>query len=290
MSRSDDRVGLVVPLPVVEWRTVVQADSPGRQATVGRLRELRKKNLVGAGVTVAHREGRRLRGRSTYYSVLAALAVRSRADGHDPDAAFLTDAASALESRFAEALREFLARRPLRDLPEAPFFPDLAAATAERLADWSRLPEDVLAAAVVSEVEGGRAHLEGTSARGEPVTVDLPRALLDRDELTTGDLVWVSARLLGSAALVEVLPAVELRLDVAGLEAGSPLRLLSAPAGGRPPAGSPGSDGLEADERAAMAASYRATAAASLDPEDLASLRQDASAGRLPRRSLRPAG
>lgn len=289
MSRSDVPAGLVVPVPVVEWRTVVQADSPSREATVGRLRELRKKGLVAAGVTVAHREGRRLRGRSTYYSVLAVLAARSRADGHDRDAAFLGGAASALEARFAEALREFLAHHPVRDLPEAPFFPELAAATAERLAAWSRLPEDVLAAAVVSEVEGGRAHLEGTSARGEPVTVDLPRALLDRDELTTGDLVWVSARLLGSAALVEVLPAVEVRLDVAGLEAASPLRLLSAPAGARPPADWPGSDGLDADERAAAAATYRATAAASLDREDLASLRLDASA-RLPRRSLRPAG
>jgi hypothetical protein len=289
MTRSDKAAGLVVPLPVVDWRTVVEADRPGRAATVGRLRELRKKNLVAAGVTVARREGGRLRGRSTYYSVLTALAARSRADGHHRDAAFLGDAASALESRFAGSLREFLTHRPLRELPEAPFFAELARATAESLSAWSRLPEDVLAAAAVSEVEGSRAHLEGTSARGEPVTVDLPRALLDRDGLTAGDLVWVSARLLGSAALVELLPAVEVQLDVQGLDADSPLRLLSGQVPAAAP-GQPGSDGLDAGERTAAAAKYREAVAASLSPGELAGLRQDAAAGRLGRRSLRPAG
>jgi hypothetical protein len=282
---------VIVPMPVVDWKTVVQTDNPAREATRARLRELRQKKLVAAGVTVSRHKGRKLQGRATYYSVLAALAARCRQEGQDDDADFLADAASQLESRFAARLRQFLTHHPLKALPEAQFFDELTKATAEKLAGWTRLPDELLAAAQVSDIEAGIAHLEGTSPRGDPVAVDLPRALLDRQELATGDLVWVSTRLLGSATLVEVLPAVRVWHDMKDFNA-HPLRLLSALAGAGTPINSSarGSDGLDPDERMALAARFRATAGADLTTEDLADLRRDAAAGQLPRQRLRPAG
>lgn len=301
MDRADDACrpagarggGVVVPMPVVEWKTVVQADNPAREATLGRLREMRKKKLVADGVTVSRRGGRRLQGRSTYYSVLTVLAARCRRGRREHDAAVLADAAAGLESQFAERLKQFLTHHTLQALPEAAFFDEMTKATAERLAGWARLPEELLAAAKINDIDAHTAHLEGTTPQGEPVSVDLPRALLERQALTTGDLVWVSTRLLEAGALVEVLPAVRVWLEMEDLKAHSPLQLLSAATDVSAPDNSParqGSDGLDVDERMALSARFRATAGASLSAEDLADLRQDAAAGRLPRRRLRPAG
>jgi hypothetical protein len=179
-----------------------------REPTRGRLRELRKKDQVSAGVTVWHRGRRGLHGRSTYYSVLSAIAARSRQGGHDEEAEVLEQAASKLESQFSERLEQFLSHHSLAQLPQAEFFSELTAATAESLARWSGLVPTLLAAARVHEVEADVAHLEGSSPRGGSVAVDLPRALLERQRLKTGDLVWVFSRMVGDAALVELLPAV----------------------------------------------------------------------------------
>jgi hypothetical protein len=282
---------VVLPLPVIDWTTVVKADNPMREPTRGRLRELRKKHRVSAGVTVWHRDRRGLRGRSTYYSVLSALATRSRQEGHDKEAEALEGAASQLECQFSERLELFLSHHRLAQLPQAEFFDELTAATAEMLADRSTLLQTLLAAARVHEVEGDVAHLEGSSPRGGPVAVDLPRALLERQCLRSGDLVWVFSRVVGDVALVELLPAIRIEMhpgnpgqDLTGLR--SLVDVADAPEG--PPAEE--SDGLTAEERDDYAERFKASVGGDLTTAELSDLQADVAAGRLPRRRLHPAG
>ncbi|MBO0805664.1 MAG: hypothetical protein J2P25_21635 [Nocardiopsaceae bacterium] len=144
---------VVLPAPVVDWATVVRAGSPAREPTRGRLRELRKKGQLDEGITVTRRGEHGLEGRANYYSVLSMLAARCRQAGHDDDAVELERAGSELEARFRERLQSFLGRHALSELPEADFSDELTAATAERLAGYRRLREELLAAAVVVNAE-----------------------------------------------------------------------------------------------------------------------------------------
>jgi hypothetical protein len=281
---------VVLPVPVVDWTTVVKAGNPGKEPTRGRLRELRRKRHLTDGITVTRRGDRSLQGRANYYSVLSALAARSRQEGNDEDAAELERSASELETRFRERLQQFLCAHDLEDLPEADFCEELAAATAKRLAGWRRLHQALLAAAVVVGTDGNIAHLHGTSPRGEPVEVDLPQLLLERQSLTVGDTVWVLSRVVGDAVLVELLPAIRVQLpnwkrerirtELAGLVD------ITWPQESRVA----GDDGLAEDDRAARAEHYRSTVAADLTMEQMAQLKAAAAAGQIPRRRLRPAG
>lgn len=262
-----------------------------REPTRGRLRELRKKRRVGAGVTVWRRGRRGLQGRSTYYSVLAALAARSRQEGRSEEAEALERSASQLEVQFSKRLELFLSQHSLAQLPQAEFFNELTVATAERLADWNGVCQALLAAARVREVEDDVAHLEGLSPRGGPVAVDLPRALLERQSLKPGDLVWVLSRVVGDAALVELLPAVRIQMQSDAQEQGRKLGSLAVDVVYIPEF-HPGdeSDGLTAEERDDYAASFNAGVGADLTSAELSDLRADVAAGRLARRRLRPAG
>lgn len=281
---------VVLPLPVIEWPEVVKADDPTREVTRGRLRELRKKRRITDGVTVLNRGSRGLHGRSTYYSVLSALAARCWRQGHEEEAAGLEQAATRLEEQFSARLESFLSRHSLAQLPEAEFFDELTAATAQGLAERSHAFDGLLAAARVGEIQDDVAHLEGSSPRGEPVAVDLPRVLLERQSLKAGDLVWVLSRVVGDAALVELVRATEVQVEVSMPEH-TPIGLLSLgdvdPAAGRP---GEKSDGLNDEERAEYAARFQATVGADLSAEDMEDLRVAAAAGQVPRRRLRPAG
>jgi hypothetical protein len=281
---------VVMPCPVVPWTTVVQADDPTRTATLGRLRELRKKHRVTAGVTVPRRGEHRLEGRATYYSVLSVLATRCRQEGYDEDAAEMVQAAEKVEDDFSERLKTFLSDHTLADLPSAEFFNDLATTTAKCIAVWGRRAPDLLAVARVNEMAGVLAHLEGTAADGEPVSVDLPRALLDRQSLATGALVWVFSRSVGDAAMVELLPAM--RVAVQTEAAGDTFRALAKFF--EPPLASPpsdvASDGMTDEERGVFANRFNATVGANLSPEDVARLQGYVAVEGVPKRRLRPAG
>jgi hypothetical protein len=283
--------GVVLPLPVVDWTAVLKADNPMREPTRGRLRELRKKHQVSAGVTVWRRDRHGLQGRSTYYSVLSALAARIRQAGNGGEAEALEGAASQLETQFAERLEQFLSQHSLAKLPQAEFFGELTAATAERLAGWDGLGQALLAAARVHEVGVDIAHLEGSSPRGGPVAVDLPRALLDRQGLGPGDLVWVFSRVVGDAAIVELLPAIRIEMgaDESALTLSTVDSLLDTADVYRGPRADD-SDGLTDEDRDDHAERFRAAVGGNLSTEDVSDLRADATAGRLPRRRLHPAG
>lgn len=283
---------VVLPLPVIDWTAVLKADNPMRKPTRGRLRELRKKHQVSAGVTVWNRDRRGLQGRSTYYSVLSALAARSRQEGHDGEAEALEMDASKLEGQFSERLELFLSQHSLAQLPQAEFFSELTFATAVKLVEWGGLVQALLAAARVHEVEGDVAHLEGSSPRGGPVAVDLPRALLDRQCLKTGDLVWVFSRVVGEAALVELLPAVRMELHPDHSGGGLPgLRSLVDVADALEEPYAEESDGLTVEQRDEHAERFKAGVGGNLTEAELSDLLADVAKGRLPaRRRLHPAG
>jgi hypothetical protein len=281
---------VVLPRPIVTWRTLVQADDPMRPATIGRLRELRKKHRVSDGVTVPVRGERHLEGRATYYSVLSVLATRSRHEGHEEAAAQMVEAAGHLEVAFSDRLKDFLSDHALAELPTAVFFEELTTETAKSAGFWTKHPDDLLAIGRVSVIESELARLEGISPRGEQVAVDLPSALLERQALGIGDFVWIFNRFLGdAAALVELLPAIGVGVDMSKLSdspaiPASPLWAISLALGAA-------SDGLTSELRIAYANRFAAGVGANLTADDLARLREDAAAGRVPRRRLlRPAG
>ena len=281
---------IVLPFPVIDWTAVVKAGDPTREATRGRLRELRKKLQLTGGVTVPLRGSRGLEGRATYYSVLSALAAKSRRAGYIEDAERLETGASVLEREFATRLERFLTQHSLPQLAEADFFYDLTGATAQWIGECKHLPQTLLATARVDEIEGDVAHLEGSSPQGAAVAIDLPRALLDRQSLTTGDVLWVFSFVVGDAALVELLPAIRvrrLRLDRLEFAFAEMLNALTvAPASDL----AERADGLTAEERAEYATQFRSTIGADLTANEISDLRGDLAAGRVTLRRLRPAG
>lgn len=218
------------------------------------------------------------------------LAARCRQEGHDEDAAELEQSASELEARFRGRLQSFLDKHSLADLPDAEFSDELTAATAERLAAaWRRLRDELLAAAVVADVEGDVAYLRGTSPRGLPIEVDLPRVLLTRQSLEPGDAVWVFRRPLGDAVLIELLPATRVQLPCPD-RVNSELAGLTVDAIWHGEPAGVADDGLTDAERAGYASHYQETAAADLTADQAAQLKRAVAAGRVPRRPLRPAG
>lgn len=274
---------VVVPLPVVNWPAVVSADDPTRPATIGRLHELRAKHHVSAGVPVPLRrtDHARLAGSATYFSVLSVLAVKSRHQDWPEAEAALVEAAAELEERFASQLTEFLGDRPLAALPEAGFFDELAVATAEHVSAWTEGTRTLLAAAEVAEIIGDRVALYGSSPRGD-VAVDLPRAMADSQSLDEGDLVWLFSAVAENAAVIDLLPALSVRLPQAGLK----LRELSAFVAAR--TGEPGSDGLTDAERQLYADQFYAGAGSKLTSAQYEQVQADAR--QLVTRKLRPAG
>jgi hypothetical protein len=149
----------------------------------------------------------------------------------------------------------------------------------------------LLAAARVHEVEGDVAHLEGSSPRGGAVAVDLPRALLERQSLQSGDLVWVFSRLVGDAALVELLPAIRIEVHPGEQQRGpGGLRSFVDVADASDGVPAEESDGLTDEEREDYAGRFNASVGGDLTATELSGLQADAAAGHLPRRRLHPAG
>lgn len=281
-AAQPDECMAVLPMPVVDWTDVLLAEDPTRKATRERLRQLRRRNLVSRGVNVTKRDAGGLTGSGTCFSVLAALAAKSRHEGHDDDAGQLLSAASELEERFADQLREFLAKHSLDSLSQADFFDDLVGETAGMASWWAERSSALVAVAQVDDNSSALAHLAGRSATGEAADVDVPRKLLDRRSLVAGDYVWVFSRLAEGAAVVDVLRAV--LVPCRGRAAAD---LAPALRRQRPEVGD---DGLTADERAVYAQHWRDGVGADLTSEELASVREDARLGKLPMRRLRPAG
>jgi len=146
---------------------------------------------------------------------LFALALKAGQAGDEAGATVLREQGLAIESRFADLIRDFLSHHSLDTLAEAPFFTDLTGATAHAVDEWSRRGRvDIVFAtgrvhgfddeSVIVEV----GYHDGAATAGEAFDVDLPRALADGSGLHQGDHVWIFRQTIGSAALLDLLPAI----------------------------------------------------------------------------------
>lgn len=205
-----------LPQPVVEWTTVLESSEPLKEASRARYRILLKHGVASKGLTVAVRGQGRLAGRRTFHSVLAALAVRAEKTGDTTGAAYLSQEASRLEGRYASLLCDFLARHTTEDLPDADFYACLVKDTSEALRQWGRLPDLVFASGLLAETDQDSAHIEAVRRDGTAIDLLLPRQLTEQQGITAGDPVLVFRRLVGRAAVVDVLPALTVKQTESG--------------------------------------------------------------------------
>lgn len=196
-----------VPAPVVTWETVVAATDPISKPSRAKVRTLRQKGLLSGGVHVQQRSGGRASGSRVYHSALYAIAAQAKQAGDDSGAETLSRAGEALEDRFAERLRTFLSQHLLKDLDQAYFYRDLVTETDQAIQSWHGADLVVFAAGKVEGRDGDSLIIEA-KRHGESISVDIPRSLLDSGDLPRVDYVWLFRRIVGSAAVLSVLPAV----------------------------------------------------------------------------------
>ena len=203
-----------IPRPIVPWETVVRLSDPLRAPSRQRLRTLKTARTASEGVRVVSRERGRARGSAVYYSALTALAAQARQSGDETAERLLSAEGSQIEATFKELLQGFLASHRVDELPNASFYPDLVAVTkraVERV--WSNDSTDLIVGQI-KNVQGDLTHIEG-DFQGRATRVDLPTALILQIDGQAGDRVWVLRRIIGSAAVVTVLPAVSSDPEVA---------------------------------------------------------------------------
>lgn len=207
-----------IPQPIVPWETVVRLNDPLHAPSRQRLRTLKAARTASEGVRVVSRERGRARGSAVYYSALTALAAQARQSGDEQTERLLSDEGQKIEAAFKEPLQVFLSFHRVDELPTAAFYADLVAVTrraVERV--WSSNSADLIVGRIAS-MQDDLTHIEG-EFHGRAARVDLPTALIVQIRARAGDQVWVLRRLIGSAAVVTVLPAVA--SDVEGPESGA---------------------------------------------------------------------
>lgn len=284
-KRTDSADSCVLPVPVVEWDTVVRAYRPTERATRQRLRLLRSKFGI-RGMNVHLRDATGLRGSSTFFSVLVVFAAHAEREGDHEAAEQLSESARELEQRFGDQLKDYLARCPAEDLPRAAFFEELMSATIQGLLAWRAPQTGMTAAVVIDDFDGPIAHLEGNVTVGYASSVEVPRLLLEQADLGPHDRAWVFSSMLESVALVEVLPAIQ--VDCAGMLHVEHMAWLT---GRDQHNDSPvGTDGMTKSEREQVADDFHAGVGSRMSPQEIAESKRAARAKGLPKRVIRLAG
>ncbi len=206
------------PMPFVDWKALVQASDPLRSATRARYRTLVSRGTTH-GVTASVHEAHRLSGKRTFHSVLALLAIKADQAGDTDGQRFLSDSASKFERTYGDRLAAWLASEPAETLPEADWFAEAARDTRRSLDQWTRLRDVVFASGVLASTDGESAHVDVTTTRsGERIELLLPRELVDQSGVREGDPVWVFRRMIGHAAVIDLLAAVNLEVTPDGVE------------------------------------------------------------------------
>lgn len=199
-----------VPDPIVDWTMVLRASDPLRTPTRARYRHLLTGSVGSQGVSAPLKGPTRgLAGRRTFHSVLAVLAVRAERSGDSEGATLLSKEATKLEARFADQLAEFLLHEAPEHLPRADFFPDLIWETGIALSRWYRLDEVLFGEGRVTDTTGSDAHVWVTKADGEGADMLFPVELTHAQGIEAGSSVWVFRTIVGSASVVDVLPAFD---------------------------------------------------------------------------------
>lgn len=204
-----------IPQPIVPWETVVRLSDPLRAPSRQRLRTLKTARTASEGVRVVSRERGRARGSAVYYSALTALAGQARQSGDATTERLLSVEGRQIEATFKESLQVFLSSHSVDELPKAEFYADLVAVTRRAVEQvWSSNSADLIVGRIAS-MQDDLTHIEG-DFHGRAARVDLPTALIVQIGARAGDHVWVLRRLIGSAAVVTVLPAVASDAEGAG--------------------------------------------------------------------------
>jgi hypothetical protein len=199
----------LVPIPLVQWETVVSANDPTAVPTRARYRTIRDHGYATDGLRVQRRSERYAAGTSTVHSVLSVLAAHARR-ANDAELAYeLLVEGAAIEREYARALKPEGRTRELNPLDESRAkFEHLQSATRDalgRVAGWSSA---IFAEAFVDRMEGPTAHLSGVTPAGTETVIDMPRALIESWDLEVGDPLFVFQAVLGASVVVEVLPAI----------------------------------------------------------------------------------
>jgi hypothetical protein len=199
---------MTVPTPIVTWETVVRLSDPIHKPSRQRLRTLKSAKMASDGIRVLKRSGGRASGSATYYSAVTALAAAVRQSGDERTAKRLSESGVRIETKFAELIRTYLQKGAVDELSAAPFYGDLLRETHKALDfAWKNFSDGSL---IVGQVKGTKGDLTEIEAdyQGQPARVDLPASLLHEHHIRQGDSVWILRRLVDSAALLMVLPAV----------------------------------------------------------------------------------
>jgi len=205
---SSQHAGFVrLPDPVVDWRDLLRAADPTRQPTEGRLRHLKATGAISSGITVRHRSERGLTGRGTLYSGLWGWTLRLQRAGHVDEAGRLAKEACHVETEFGDVLASFASSNPLAALPSAPFFPEIANATARAMATSEHVLDDVVGAGSWVQHDGSFAVISGVAPTGEPLAIHLPLQLLEAVGVRFGEQMWVLEFSQGSAGIIEIVHA-----------------------------------------------------------------------------------
>ena len=229
--------------PLVPWTDVVQVYSaPGQQPTRSRLRTLRDHNLASKGVQVPRRSDTGVKGTAAYHSALSVWSARLRQNGVVELADQMRAAASKIEDTYSAHLRAYLLHHDFLELDKADFYPHLVKDTADALADFSWVDDNMRV--VVGEVKRNRDawNVTGQDRAGATWNEWVFPSILHRKNLVEGSHVVLTVRVTPSGLAVDVEPAVPLPTDE-DLVSGPPFRSeeyveLSAryrAAGGRPP-------------------------------------------------------
>jgi len=206
------------PMPFVDWKALVQASDPLKAATRARYRTLVGRGITH-GVTTSVHETHLLSGKRTFHSVLTLLAIKADQAGDTDGQRFLSDAASRFERTYGDRLAAWLASEPAKTLPEADWFAEAARDTWRSLDQWTRLRDVVFASGFLASTDAESAHVDVTTTRsGEHIELLLPRELVDQSGVREGDPVWVFRRMIGHAAVIDLLAAVNLEVAPSGDE------------------------------------------------------------------------
>lgn len=201
---------VTIPSPIVDWETVVALSDPLHAPSRQRLRSLRVRANLSPGVQVTMRRNGRAAGSVVYYSALSALSAKARQSGDLRAAADLGKAGAELERWISDALRQFLATSTVEELDEAPFYDELVRRTGTAL-DAITI-DFVLMSGRVNRIEGDLARVIADSDGDTdvvPVRVDLPVRLVEQAGVPVGGHLWIMRQIVGSAAVLTVLPAIQ---------------------------------------------------------------------------------
>lgn len=195
------------PMPFVDSLTLSKSHNPLKPPSRGLQRQALKSVNGPPGVIFTLRKQGRLAGQGHVHSVLVALAIRARESGDTTGALALRQDAERLEDAYRRDLAAFLESASLDSLHQASFFERLVDDTRTAISEWGGLARLVFATGHLTRRTGGDIEVAGFSPTGDPVSLSLPESMWPQPRQSPAS-VLVFLRVVGSAAVIDLLPAI----------------------------------------------------------------------------------